>query len=128
MLSPRWLIGITLILVFAGVLSNFIDGSPMMSQAQADNVLTMKDHSIITVQNPSGGLSTYVNILPTALSMIGQALLWDYSFFHDVDPTTGSDSASDLQVILDVIRFGLIAITVGIIFQIAYLLRQIIAG
>jgi hypothetical protein len=128
MLSPRWLIGITLILVVFGVLSNFVDGSPMMSQAQADDVQGMKDNQIVTVQSASGGQVNYINILPSSLKLIGKALLWDYSFFHDVDPTTGTDRNSDLQMILSVIRFGLLAITVGIVFQMAYLLRQIIAG
>jgi hypothetical protein len=128
MLSPRWLIGITFILVIAGMLSNFVDGSPMQTQAQANDVVGMQNHSIVSVQNPSGGLVTYVNIAVSSLSLIGKALLWDYSFFHDVDPTTGSDSNSDLQGILNVIRTALMAISVGISFQIAYLLRQIVAG
>jgi hypothetical protein len=128
MLSPRWLIGITLILVIIGALSNFIDGSPMMTQAQADDVKGMSDHSIVTVQSPSGGVLTYINIASNALKLIGKALLWDYSFFHDVDPVTGADSNSDLQMILTTIRFALLAITVGIVFQMAYLLRQIVTG
>jgi hypothetical protein len=105
-----------------------VDGSPMMSQSQADDVQGMKDYSIISVQNPAGGLATYINIAVEALRLIGKALLWDYSFFHDIDPATAIDANSDLQMILSVIRFGLMAITVGIVFQMAYLLRQIIAG
>jgi hypothetical protein len=128
MLSPRWLIGITLILVLASMLSNFVDGYPMMTQAQADDVQGMKDSNIISVQNPSGGLITYVNITVKALLLIGKALLWDYSFFHDIDPISGADANTDLQMVLYVIRFGLFAFTVGIVFQIAYLLRQIVAG
>jgi hypothetical protein len=128
MLSPRWLIGITLILVIVGALSNFVDGSPMMTQAQADDVQGMSDHSIVTVQSPSGGVLTYINIASNALKLIGKALLWNYSFFHDVDPVTGTDSNSDLQMILTTIRFALLAITVGIVFQMAYLLRQIVTG
>lgn len=128
MLSPRWLIGITLVLVVFGLLSNFVDGSPMMTQAQASDVEGMSEHSIVTVQSTSGGIVTYINIAANALRLIGKALLWDYSFFHDVDPMTATDSNSDLQLILSVIRFGLIAITVGIVFQMAYLLRQIITG
>jgi hypothetical protein len=128
MLSPRWLIGITLFLVFGWVLSNIVDGSPMMGQAQANDLQGMQEYSIISIQNPAGGLVTYINITVNALKLIGKALLWDYSFFHDIDPLTLVDSNSDLQMILSVIRFGLMAITVGIVFQMAYLLRQIVAG
>jgi hypothetical protein len=128
MLSPRWLIGITLFLVFAFVVSNWIDGSPMMTQAQAGDIQAMSDHQIVTVQSTSGGILTYINIAGNALKLIGKALLWDYSFFHDIDPATGQDANTDLMMILTVIRFCLLAITVGIVFQMAYLLRQIITG
>jgi hypothetical protein len=105
-----------------------VDGTAMFSQSQSDDVMGMHQNAIVTIQNPSGGIITYLNILPSALQLIGQALLWDYSFFHDIDPVTGADANSDLQMILTVIRFGFMAITVGIVFQMAYLLRQIITG
>jgi len=128
MLSPRWLIGITLFLVFGFVLSNWVDGSPMMSSNQSQDIQGMGEHTTVTVTNPSGGITNYVNIAVNALTLIGKALSWDYSFLHDINPITGLEQNSDLSMFLFVVRMAMLAISVGIIFQIAYLLRQIVVG
>jgi hypothetical protein len=129
MLSPRWLIGITMIMVCFFVLANWVDGSPMMTSEQGNIVTNMTGHQVVSVTNPStGGEVNYINVALGTLGLIGKALLWDYTFFYDNDPVTGLDANTDLGVFLKLLQFFLIAISVGIIFQMAYLLRQIIAG
>jgi hypothetical protein len=127
MLSPRWLIGITLFMVCAFLLSNWIDGFPLFTSQQASNITTMTEHTTVSVTNPAGGLVNYVNIAVSALNQIGMALTWDYSFFHDKD-AAGNDQNTDLAMVLFFIRMCFMSISVGIIFQMAYLLRQIVAG
>jgi hypothetical protein len=128
MLSPRWLIGVTLFMVFAFVLSNWIDGTAMFSNAQATTTQVMTGTSIVAVTSSTGSQINYLNILPAALAAIGKALLWDYSFLHDTDPVTGKDANTDFGTLLFIIRMAFMAITVGVVFQMAYLLRQIITG
>ena len=84
MLSPRWLIGITLFMVFAFVLSNWIDGTAMFSATQASSLQTMTGHDVVSVTSSTGSVINYINIIPSALTAIGKALVWDYSFFHDI--------------------------------------------
>jgi len=128
MLSPRWLIGMAFLVVLFFAISNWIDGFPLFTTAQAASYEQMTGASAVSVQNPSGGSVNYINIAIGALSNIFSALTWDYSFFHDTDPTTGQDANSWLQAVLFDIRMMLTAVSVGIIFQMCYLLRQIIAG
>jgi len=128
MLSPRWLIGIVFFLVVAYLLSNWIDGYAMFSTSQSSDLTSMTEHDVVSVTSTTGSQINYVNIIPSALAAIGKALSWDYSFFHDIDPSTGLDASTDLATILFVIRLAFMTITVGIIFQMAYLLRQIITG
>ena len=129
MLSPRWLIGITLFMVFAFVLSNWVDGSAMFSNSQAINVQQMTSTSTVAVTSSTGSQINYMNINPIALlTIVGRALTWDYSFLHDQDPVTGLPTNSDFGTFLFIIQMALTAITVGVIFQMAYLLRQIITG
>lgn len=128
MLSPRWLIGMAFLVVLFFAISNWIDGFPIFTSAQAANYETMTGASQVSVQNPGGGAVNYVNIPFAALSAIFDALSWNYSFFHDTDPATGQDANSWLQAVLFDIRMLLTAVTVGIIFQMCYLLRQILAG
>jgi hypothetical protein len=115
-------------MVFAFVLSNWIDGFPMFSSSQAIAVGNMTEHSIVGVTSSTGSQINYINIALNALNTIGRALTWDYSFFHDIDPATGTDANTDFGTILFVIKMALTAITVGVIFQMAYLLRQILTG
>jgi hypothetical protein len=128
MLSPRWLIGITLFMVIAFLLSNWVDGSAMFSNEQASNLTQMQQYSSVAVTSSTGSQVNYVNIAFSALTAIGRALSWDYSFFHDIDPLTGRDANTDFATTLFVIRMAFMAITVGILFQMAYLLRQILTG
>jgi hypothetical protein len=128
MLSPRWLIGITLFMVVAFLLGNWIDGTAMFSNEQASNITQMSQYSTVAVTSTTGSTINYINIAFSALTAIGRALTWDYSFLHDIDPATGRDASTDLATTLFVIRMGFMAITVGILFQMAYLLRQILTG
>jgi hypothetical protein len=128
MLSPRWLIGIVLFLVIAFLLSNWIDGTAMFSNDQSILVTNMTEHNVVSITTASGSPINYINIATKALTAIGKALSWDYSFFYDIDPLTGANANTDLAMILFVIRMCFMAITVGIIFQMAYLLRQIVTG
>jgi hypothetical protein len=100
----------------------------MLSTNQSQDIQGMGEHTSVTVTIPSGGITTYVNIAVNALTLIGKALSWDYSFLHDVDPLTGNDQNTDLAMFLFWARMAMMAISVGVIFQIAYLLRQIVVG
>jgi hypothetical protein len=116
-------------MVFAFVLSNWVDGTAMFSNSQAINVQSMTSTSTVAVTSSTGSQINYLNINPLALlTIIGRALTWDYSFLHDNDPTTGLPANSDFGTFLFVIQMAMTAITVGVIFQMAYLLRQIITG
>lgn len=116
-------------MVMAFVLSNWIDGTAMFSQAQSGTVVNMTKTNVVGVTSATGSQINYLNIdLGALFTIIGRALTWEYSFFYDKDPITGRDAGSDLGMILFVVKMGFTAITVGVLFQMAYLLRQIITG
>lgn len=128
MISPRWLIGITMFLVMGYVICNFIDGEAILTQNQANTVTNMTSVDFISVTDSTGGETNYVNMALTTLKTIMKALSWDYTFFYDIDPITGEQSNSEMQLVLTFFRMLFFSLTVGILFSLAYALRKIIAG
>lgn len=128
MISPRWLIGITMFLVISYAICNFVDGEQVITQGQSNTVTNMTSVDFISVTDSTGGETNYVNMALSTLRTIMKALSWDYTFFHDIDPLTGADRNSEMQLVLTFFRMLFFSLTVGILFSLAYALRRLVTG
>lgn len=125
--SPRWLLGIVMLYMILTILGNMLDQQTTLLTSEdtsiAGNVTAYAEGATI---GQSGTSSAFAGMLPTSIEAWRKMLTWDFSFWYDINPTTGAKTINPIMLIIRCVLFYPLMI-VGII-MIIMIVRQSVFG
>lgn len=110
-MSPRWLIALLFIWVLNIPVNNWLEGDDFITSAQANALSNTQNYTFDSSVDSDGIEALNLSKPKNALETLFDAISFNYSFFYDVDPVTGSNSPNQWMYI----RYFLIIMSIVII-------------
>ena len=124
--SIRWLIGMLMLYTLLSILGNIIDMQPsFLSANQTSTLSSATGYQTVTTVGQSGASAPVWTMVPLTAAGWWQMLSWNFSFWKEYDPATGTLVDSPLIIIYWILFYPL---TIGMVILIALTLRALVFG
>lgn len=103
----------------------FSEQTQPLTASDIASLQIMSRSNVSETSDESGIASIFWNADKSWFEQLGTMVTLDFSFFYDYDPATGTSSPNDWMVVRYII---LVPISIGIIFMLIYLLKDVLFG
>lgn len=118
-MSPRWLIVLLFIWLLNIPVNNWLEDDDFITSAQEATFNTANEYTFDSSVDSSGIEALNVSKSKNVLETLFDAVSFNYTFFYDIDPVTGAQTANEFMYVrwfLIVMSLVIIIFTVKTIF------------
>lgn len=141
-MSTKLFIGTITFYILAMFICNVLEGSPMTTASNVQDIQDMQEHGVTTSTDTSGATATYVSSSTGFFGAIAKIVTFDYSLFYNIDASCtneadcslvdgrwqGETSTCKVANDLSWLRYLLMALGIVIIIEAIMVFRSIIPG